>query len=227
MDSIIAPDNSVNISTPKLPSLSKTPSLSKVTSEWPSSPVNSPNVGMDVWTIMKFLAIIIIIAALGFNVFSYLSQGTDYLSGMVKSIASYLPTGLSKTLNLSVAGTKLGTDIAAGTIKDVGKIVTEVPKAGLPSLKSNAETTKTKTSNKVNNKPLSDAVDKGKDVKTNNPAQDKSSSSSIQNQHGKSWCYVGTDRTYRSCVEVDSKSDCVSGKVFPSKMVCINPGLRQ
>ena len=223
MDSIIPPTD-----TPKIPSLSKSIGVSEIKSEWPSSPKLNLSEQMNVWTIMKILAIVIIIAALGFNVFSYLSQGTDYLSNMVKSVASILPAGLAKTLNLSVAGTKLGTDIAAGTIKDVGKIVTEIPKAGLPELKSNAVSTKKQSYDKVNNKQLSDAVDKGREPsKKNIPQQDKSSGGSIQNQHGKSWCYVGTDRTYRSCVEVGSKSDCMSGQIFPSKTICINPGLRE
>ena len=44
---------------------------------------------------------------------------------------------------------------------------------------------------------------------------------------GKGWCYIGTDRGYRSCIKVNRHDDCESKKVFPTMDVCINPELRQ
>lgn len=40
------------------------------------------------------------------------------------------------------------------------------------------------------------------------------------------YCYVGTDRGYRSCIYVGRSDTCMSGDVFPSIDVCINPKLR-
>ena len=37
---------------------------------------------------------------------------------------------------------------------------------------------------------------------------------------------IGEDRGFRSCVEVGTSHECMSGNVFPSKEVCINPSLR-
>lgn len=41
------------------------------------------------------------------------------------------------------------------------------------------------------------------------------------------FCYVGTDRGYRSCIDIEDKDKCMSGEIFPTKDICINPKLRQ
>tara|TARA_Y100000816_G_scaffold245458_1_gene193452 strand:+ start:342 stop:980 length:639 start_codon:yes stop_codon:yes gene_type:complete len=41
------------------------------------------------------------------------------------------------------------------------------------------------------------------------------------------YCYVGTDRGYRSCIDVETKDECLSGDIFPTRDICINPNLRQ
>jgi hypothetical protein len=40
------------------------------------------------------------------------------------------------------------------------------------------------------------------------------------------YCYVGSDKGYRSCVYVGRSDTCMSGEVFPTIDVCINPKLR-
>jgi len=40
------------------------------------------------------------------------------------------------------------------------------------------------------------------------------------------FCYVGEDRGFRSCVPVKSGDKCMSGDIFPTQAVCINPNLR-
>ena len=253
MDSIISPSTPASISMPSssntmnmIPSMTagnsashSIPSIPEVTSEWPSishSPHKSSVSSWGIWDILKIFLIVIIISALGFNVFSYLSRGTDYLSDIVKNITGYLPAGLAKTLNLSVAGTKLATDVVAGSIQDVGKIVTEIPEAEIGKFSHSSDDSNEKTSDfqnelwKTRDKKLSDAVNNGTFASDNKYPQhepDKSSSSSIQNPNSKSWCYVGTDRNYRSCVQVKNSTECMSGKVYPSKQICINPTLRE
>ena len=40
------------------------------------------------------------------------------------------------------------------------------------------------------------------------------------------FCYIGEDRGYRSCIELNSGDTCMSGDIFPSMDICINPNLR-
>ena len=40
------------------------------------------------------------------------------------------------------------------------------------------------------------------------------------------WCYIGTYSGYRSCSEVGSAEKCMSGDIFPTQDVCVNPNMR-
>ena len=52
-------------------------------------------------------------------------------------------------------------------------------------------------------------------------------SSNIQNGAPKAgWCYIGEDRGFRSCAEVGVNDTCMSGDIFPTSQVCVNPSLR-
>jgi hypothetical protein len=41
------------------------------------------------------------------------------------------------------------------------------------------------------------------------------------------WCFIGEDRGFRSCIQVNENEKCMSGDIFPSQDICINPNLRQ
>jgi len=45
--------------------------------------------------------------------------------------------------------------------------------------------------------------------------------------HGSGYCYIGKDRGFRSCVKVNDYDNCMSGDIFPTSELCINPNLRQ
>lgn len=40
------------------------------------------------------------------------------------------------------------------------------------------------------------------------------------------FCYIGEDRGVRSCIDVGEGDVCMSGDIFPSQAICINPNLR-
>ena len=40
------------------------------------------------------------------------------------------------------------------------------------------------------------------------------------------WCFIGEDRGFRSCIRVGENNKCMSGDIFPSQEICINPNLR-
>lgn len=49
-------------------------------------------------------------------------------------------------------------------------------------------------------------------------------SSSDSQHHG--FCYVGRSNNIRHCAKVSSKSKCMSGDIFPTMDLCINPAIR-
>ena len=51
-------------------------------------------------------------------------------------------------------------------------------------------------------------------------------SSSVHSAGKSGWCFVGEDRGFRSCALVNEDDKCMSGDIFPSQELCINPNLR-
>ena len=55
------------------------------------------------------------------------------------------------------------------------------------------------------------------------PDEDKST---IHTSGKSGYCNVGSWKGIRSCVKVADASECISGDIFPTKEICINPNLR-
>ena len=203
----------VNISDFDPPSPLISPLTSPLTSSLSSS-LSSPSSGWDMLTFVKIFLIIVILALFGFNIFAYLAKGTDTFKTFMVSYGKYIPEGIKKTLNLTDKGTELGLDIAAGTINDVKDVIKS------QTLKKTWE---------ARDKKLAQSLDAGNFKGLNNFPQHEPDKTDSQVQSGgkKGWCYIGTDRTFRSCINVSESEKCMSGKIFPTKDICINPSLRQ
>ena len=48
----------------------------------------------------------------------------------------------------------------------------------------------------------------------------------INNSSKTGWCYIGEEGGNRSCIDVGDNDLCMSGNIFPSQEICINPSLR-
>ena len=69
-----------------------------------------------------------------------------------------------------------------------------------------------------------------KPKKTESPAHPDEAGSRTQSSKAKgksSYCYIGEDRGFRSCIKVDDPGTCLSGEIFPTRDICINPTLRE
>jgi len=66
-------------------------------------------------------------------------------------------------------------------------------------------------------------------VNTNNfiPIPDDAGSITQMSQNKAGYCYIGEDRGFRSCIEVSENDTCMSGQIFPTRAICINPNLRK
>ena len=116
---------------------------------------------------------------------------------------------LLKVTNNAADGAKMGIDITSGTVN-----------RGVNIMKDTIDYNESKLSNSINN------YNSGKPIKR--PSPDDGIGSSIQKKNSKGgWCYIGTDRSYRSCIKVKDSDVCMSGDIFPTKEICINPNLRQ
>ncbi len=64
-------------------------------------------------------------------------------------------------------------------------------------------------------------IDEKRDIKVLEDVEE------IKELEDRGYCYIGTDRGYRSCIKVNSRDQCESKKIFPTMDICINPSLRQ
>jgi len=182
-----------------------------------SATVTTSNIdGWSTMYILKIILIIIILALLGFNIFAYMARGTDIFSNFIKHHGTYIPQGIKNIMGITEKGTKLGLDVAADTIDDAKNIME----------KSTGIHEKTW---RARDKNLEQSINKGNMSGLNKfpDHEPDATDSQIQESGKKGWCYVGTDRTFRSCIKVNESEKCMSGKIFPTKDICINPSLRE
>ena len=81
------------------------------------------------------------------------------------------------------------------------------------------------------NKRLNKATEKNAVGRVRPPPEGDMSGSTTQSNRGSKrkggFCYIGEDSGVRSCVRVMNGSECMSGDIFPTKAICVNPRLRQ
>ena len=185
--------------------------------------------------------IVVILLFLGVNIFSYLGDLLqiikDALAPLLKNILEsfgYVVTETTKDVTqVAAAGAKLGIDVAAGTIEsgvnviqgqldlDQGSGSGPGPGQGLnPSQKNNLSKQASMSAS------LSSAL---ADAEYNTePLPDDATSSTQRNGSGKSgYCYIGEDRGFRSCIAIKEGDVCMSGEIFPTNAICVNPSLRE
>ena len=60
-----------------------------------------------------------------------------------------------------------------------------------------------------------------------NLAESNVQSNTVSGKSGKSgYCYIGTDNGIRTCAPVGKNNECMSGDIFPTNEICMNPDLR-
>ena len=154
-------------------------------------------------SVTKYLLIIIILSILGINVFYYLARTTDAVAGVTKNVAGAATGVVSDAVSLSAKGAETAVDITAGATKDAVRVTGGVLTSGLKDIEN----------------VLDLHVTKG------TPSADDSSSS-VQKPKKAGYCYIGSEKGFRSCLYVGKQDTCMSGEIFPTKDICINPKLR-
>ena len=182
--------------------------------------------GVNMWTIIKYILIVLILAFLGFNIFSALGKGVDSTKGFLGPFLQSLGFGVGETVkqtvNTAADGTNLAVDVAAGTVDDA---VTLMEKSvGVKDVQFNRIDDPTTSTQEVLNK----AAKKQKD-KQNVPEPDDATSRTQVDPGARKagFCYIGEDRGFRSCIKVGEGDQCMSGDIFPTREICVNPSLRE
>ena len=159
--------------------------------------IDSPT---DTLTYVKYGIIIVIVLVLGFYLLKYLAKNTDIGRKLQDSFEKIFMKFYSEE-------------------KKIEKQIKKIKKQEKREIKKA----------KSNIKHLEKAINYNVRHLTKNRKQlqhDSSYSSTIQKRGKHGFCYVGNDRGFRSCIEIDQHDQCESKKIFPTKELCINPSLR-
>ena len=222
-------DNSNNLSSSILQSSEVSPPSLTIGDSGDSSGFfdSLTNINLTTW-----LLIILILAFLGFNIFVYLAKGTqDFTSFFAPFMEKIFGTTLSvtgQTVDVAAEGAKAVVGGSANVINTGLTAVQGIIPNGAPSSLQTQSVQGTMPQPDVTaNNTLNRALNTSQQMRQGGGANEDYEAHEASSSIGKAgWCFVGEDRGFRTCAEVGVNDDCMSGDIFPSQELCINPNLR-
>lgn len=183
-----------------------------------------------------WIVIIFILAFLGFNVFLYLAKGTQSFTDFLAPYLNYFGISILKTTKQVVETSAKGVNKASNVLESelkrdtMNKNQTQTQE---PSKQKTNNLGTTSYDYKKENDDDTCVIPKKNNLMKalDNAAQTSDymaddALSSIQKQSKTKWCYIGEEKGVRNCVELSESQKCMSGDIFPSSNICINPNLR-
>lgn len=190
----------------------------------------------SIWSVISFVLIILIVWVLIFNFFD-LGKVTDWIQSFLQFIGYSSSETIKTTTSVGAAGITGSTSVAAGAVTG-GVDLLEKGLNLTPEEKIRAQSQKQAQVTALYPPPLrpndvkkteeSAVLSKGlANLKKMTPMPDDATS--VTQSAGRSrsgYCYIGEDRGFRSCIKVGENDQCMSGDIFPTMDICINPNLR-
>ena len=173
---------------------------------------------------LKWIILIIILALLGFNIFTYFGEILNWLKRISEPIFGPV---VGTTVNVVGDTAKQTIDVSAKGAKAAISGVQEVTTSGITALQD-----------VLDGKGIRNGIDGGTTNYELNQSEakfilggageaDETDNMKPRSKKGKvGYCYVGEDKGFRTCINVNQAHKCMSGEIFPTMDVCVNPSLR-
>jgi hypothetical protein len=191
-------------------------------------------------TWQTWIIIILIFALIGINIFVYLAKGTDFVATVFNDIFApilklfgYTTLETSKqTIQTSATGTKAGVDVVSnttvGAINAGEQAISSEPQGQMAASSQQGTSLQQKQESSNQYSPegsLEKALENASQSVNQGPSPDDSRS--VFQSNGKAgWCFIGQDQGVRTCSEIGVNDMCMSGDIFPTQEICMNPRLR-
>lgn len=177
--------------------------------------------GYSIWSVLSGILIVLIIWVLIFNLFN-LGKVTDWIESVLKFFGYSTGETIKTTANVGAAGVTGSTNVAAGAVTGSVNILEKglhlTPEEKMQGQKQPLEEKSAESA------VLSTGL---ANLKKMTPSPDDATSVTQSGGRSKSgYCYIGEDRGFRSCIKVGENDECISGDIFPTMDICINPNLR-
>lgn len=185
-----------------------------------SPPQTSESRGSLKNIIIICLVVVLFLSLLGINVFTIFGNVLQHITNVFNPVVSkglsdlgYASgTVIDKSSDVLADSSKLGIDIAHDTIQSVGELLV-----------------KASGKNGDSNSNIDDAINQPPTTAPEQPNPD-TSTSPIQTSPASSknqWCLVGEYNGARGCIAVGEQDKCMSGQLFPTQQMCLNPTFTQ
>lgn len=188
----------------------------------------------------------LLLALLGFNLFYYLAKGLDETAGIIEiifgPILRFFGYGALLTGKEVVENTAEGTKESVDALAETTTNAIDSTIDATNTTNTNGTINGTNVPNSKKARAVQNARELGEDIdqwqkdslsKALNDAKQTydtplpdDSRSSIQTIGKAGWCYIGDDQGIRTCSEIGVNDMCMSGDVYPTQAVCMNPNLR-
>jgi len=171
--------------------------------------------------LLAILVGLLILSFIGINLLAVtgnaIEEAAKIIVPSIMNVLSMLGYSTGELINTTADAasdtTKLGIDIAEGTVQNIGNLLKNASQGSMDEKQK-------KDLDRILSSPKCASGD----------SEPTPSDSSIQNQIASQkpkagWCFVGEYDGKRGCVGVDEIDKCMSGQVFPSQKMCLNPTL--
>lgn len=162
--------------------------------------------------IIILLTVLLVFSFLGINLLSVFGNILQYIVQITKPLVLYILSFFGYT-----AGTILYTsaDVVGDTVITGVDIVQESVKSAGELLKNTSRPNLDQAINQ-GSQSIDYVVNEPEPAKTSNPVVSTGGAK-------KSWCLVGEHMEKRACIQIDEYDKCMSGQVYPSQKMCLNP----
>ena len=201
-----------------------------------TEPVAADDMSSTTSLVVRGALVVLLLALIGFNVFTYLDDITQWFSDTfgapfqyVARVFGYAVTDTAKTtVDVTAQGTKSAVDIASGAATSGINVLQQTIGQRDDQRDDQTQTQKNQTQPSATQDMGSNAgLQRALSHAKNESPQPDDATSRTQRIGKSGYCYIGEDRGFRSCIKVGEEDTCMSGDIFPTQAICINPRLRQ
>lgn len=170
--------------------------------------------------IITILLILLVLSVLGTTIFIFIGNSLKEVSDIVLNLfIKFLSffgyttgSAINKTADVVGDSAKVGIDIAQGTVFNIGNIIKDASQGQIDNK------TKSNLDNALNISPIP-----LNPPKTPEPTSSESPIQKPISASKNTWCLVGEYEQKRGCIEIKEHDKCLSGQVFPTQKMCLNP----
>ena len=170
-------------------------------------------------TFLRYFFAILLIAFIVLNVLASIDLLPPVLADLFRPILIFFGYNIGETIRQT-------TDVSDEGAKELVTAISKTVDAGVDVLEEKSRLENDSSTIKA----LSNAAKKNKqeleESQQLNPDPDDADSRTQSGSKKSGYCYIGEDRGFRSCIKVGINDNCMSGDIFPTEEICINPSLR-